>query len=92
MHGIDKTWILFVHLEFFKKVLFVDKSMNDHILAEKIALARVISSGIDWRDLYFNDLLWTFIHEILDLWGLENIISETFLEDLELLFAYAEIH
>ena len=66
--------------------------MNDHILAEKIALAWVISSGIDWRDLYFNDLLRNFIHQILEIRGLENIISETFLEDLELLFAYAEIH
>lgn len=79
-------------MNFFKEVLFVDKSMNDHILAEKIALARVISSGIDWRDLYFNDILREFIHQILDIRGLENIVSETFLEDLELLLAYAEIH
>lgn len=62
LHGIDKTRILNVHLDFFKKVLEVEKHMNDHILGEKIALARVISSAIDWRDLYFNDILRSFIH------------------------------
>ncbi len=81
-----------MHLNFFKKVLHVEKGMNDHILAEKIALARVISSGIDWSDLYFNDILRDFILQILEIRGLENIVSESFLEDLELLLAFAEIH
>lgn len=57
LHGIDKSRILNVHMDFFKKVLEVEKHMNDHILGEKIALARVISSAIDWRDLYFNEIL-----------------------------------
>ncbi len=66
--------------------------MNDHVLGERIAFARVISSNIDWRDLDINDRLRTFIIEILNMRGLEGIVSEQFVDDLELLLVYAEVH
>jgi len=78
LHGIDKQWVFIVHEEFFNKVFGVEKGMNDHILSEKIAIARVLSSSIDWRDLYFNDKLRNFICDVIETWGLEDIKSESF--------------
>jgi hypothetical protein len=37
-----------IHADFFQMVFTVETGMNDHILAEKIAIAKVLTNGMDW--------------------------------------------